>query len=66
MIYRTLSDLKPGTGFTVDNRLYIVIDIEPYGFFAGTNLKDYVCALDVNTFKIMCFQKDVIVNVYSE
>jgi hypothetical protein len=63
---RILSDLKPGTVLTVDDRLYVVIDLEPYGFFAGTNLKDYVCALDVNTFKIMCFQKDTVVNVSSE
>ena len=49
-----------------NDRLYIVIDLVPDGFFAGTNLDEYVCALDVNTFKIMCFQKDLSVNMHFE
>lgn len=61
---KTLSDLNPGNGFMSNDRLYIVIDLEPYGLFAGTNLGDYICALDVNTFKIVCFEKDCDVEVY--
>ena len=66
MLIKTLSDLKPGNGFMSNDRLYIVIDLVPDGFFAGTNLDEYVCALDVNTFKIMCFQKDLSVNMHFE
>ena len=66
MLVKNLSELKPGNGFMSNDRLYIVVDIEPYGFFAGTNLGDYVCALDINTFKIMCFPKDSLVELYSE
>lgn len=66
MQIKTLSDLKPGNGFTVNDQLYIVVDIEPSGFFAGTNLSEYVCAVDLNTFKIVCFKKDLEVFIYSE
>ena len=43
--YDKLSDLGPGDKFIYNDTDYIVIDMEPSGFFAGTNLPDYVCAL---------------------
>ena len=53
----TLGDLGPGDKFIYHNTDYIVIDMEPSGFFAGTNLPEFVCALDLDTYKIMCFSK---------
>ena len=61
--YDKLSDLDPGDKFIYKNTDYIVIDMEPSGFFLGTNLPDYVCALDLDTYKIMCFLKDEKVEV---
>jgi hypothetical protein len=54
-----LSDLGPGDKFLYKDTEYIVIDTEPSGFFAGTNITDYVCALSLDTFKVMCFLKDL-------
>lgn len=52
-----LSSLGPGDKFIFKSVVYVVIDMEPYGLFAGTNIADYVCALDLDTYKIMCFPK---------
>lgn len=53
-----LSDLGPGDKFLYKDTYYVVIDLEPSGFFAGTNVSEYVCALDLDAYKIMCFSKD--------
>lgn len=58
-----LSDLCPGDKFLYKDTYYIVVDMEPSGFFVGTNLPEYVCALDTDTYKIMCFSKDCEVEV---
>ena len=58
-----LSDLGPGDKFRFRDTYYIVIDMEPTGFFTGTNITDYVCALDTDTYKVMCFGKNCEVEV---
>ena len=58
-----LSDLGPGDKFLYKDTYYIVVDMEPSGFFTGTNLPEYVCALDLDTYKIMCFNKTCEVEV---
>ena len=56
--YDKLSDLGPGDKFIHQDTEYIVIDMKPSGFFLCTNLPDFVCALSLYTFKVMCFLKD--------
>ena len=58
-----ISDLDPGDKFRFRDTYYIVIDMEPTGFFAGTNITDYVCALDTDTYRVMCFGKNCEVEV---
>ena len=58
-----IEDLGPGDKFLYKDTYYIVIDMEPSGFFAGTNLPDYVCALNTDNYKIMCFSKGTSVEV---
>ena len=45
-----IEDLGPGDKFLYKDTYYIVIDMEPSGFFAGTNLPDYVCALNTDNY----------------
>ncbi len=58
-----ISNLGPGDKFIFRDLDYLVIDMEPSGFFAGSNITEYVCALDLSTFKVMCFGKDTEVEV---
>lgn len=58
-----VSDLGPGDKFRFKDTYYVVIDMEPTGFFAGTNITDYVCALDTDTYRVMCFGKNCEVEV---
>ena len=62
----TIIDLYPGDKFTFKEKDYLVIDMEPSGFFAGSTLPKYVCALDLQTYKVMCFGKDCEVSIREE
>lgn len=59
----TIKDLGPGDKFIFKEKDYLVIDMEPSGFFAGSTLPEYMCALDLDTYKVMCFGKDCEVEV---
>lgn len=61
--YDKLSDLGPGDKFIYNDTDYIVIDMKPSALFLGTDSPDYVCALSLDTYKIMCFHKDLKVEV---
>lgn len=62
----TIQDLRPGDKFTFKEKNYLVIDMEPSGFFAGSTLHEYVCALDLQTYKVMGFDKDCEVSINEE
>ena len=61
--YDKLSTLGPGDKFIYNDTEYLVIDMELSRFSVGTILPDFVCALDLDTYKIMCFLKDEKVEV---
>ena len=62
----TIKDLAPGDKFTFKEKDYLVIDMEPSGFFASSTLPEYMCALDLQTYKVMCFGKDCEVSIKEE
>ena len=61
--YDKLSDLCPGDKFLHKDTEYIVIDTKPSVHFLDITSPDYVCALSLDTYKIMCFPKDLKVEV---
>ena len=54
-----LSETKIGDKFFIENRMYLRIDLEPSKMSLTTKFPDLICVLDLCTYKIMCFMKDV-------
>lgn len=51
----TLKDVKIGEKFIVNDNTYLRIDFDLSNFSLTKNIKGFVCALDLNTYKIVCF-----------
>lgn len=51
----TLKDIKIGEKFTHNNKTYLRIDMDVSTFFINSRYDGIICALDMETFKVMCF-----------
>ena len=53
-----LEDIKIGKEFTYNNKRYLRIDMNLSELFAnGSTYNGMICALDLNTYKVICFGK---------
>ena len=63
-----LGDVKVGDKFnlvnaTDPNRMYLKIDMNTAIMFATPSLHNLVCALDLTTYKVVCFNPEYAVEV---
>jgi hypothetical protein len=60
-----LSGLGPGDKFYFDGAYYLVVGSLPYNYFLTAVVEDprLVCALDLDTYKVVAFNKDKDVEV---
>ena len=54
-----LSETKIGDKFFIEDRMYLRIDFEPSKMSLTTKFPELICVLDLVTYKVMCFMKDV-------
>lgn len=51
-----LGDVKVGQKFWLKDKIYLRIDMDlSTMFISGSKNSNVVCALDLNTYKVMCF-----------
>ena len=53
----TLDNVQIGEKFIVNGDSFLRIDFDLSNFSLTKNIKGFVCALDLNTYKIVCFNK---------
>lgn len=51
----TLKDIKIGEKFTHNNKMYLRIDMDLSTIYANIKYDGIICALDMETFKVICF-----------
>ena len=61
-----LTDLKPGDKFIYDNVPYMLIDFNLSGIFMERAFTELLCALDLNTYKVIGLYKDWEVEALSD
>lgn len=50
-----LGDIKVGQKFSLNDKLYLRIDVDPYILFPiATRNVEVICALDLSTYKVFC------------
>lgn len=62
---KLVSDLIPGETFVYKNKAYVFLKTTPMDLGASTDTTNLVCAVDLDTYDIVCFDKDWEVAVYS-
>lgn len=60
---RIISKLNPGDKFIYKDNLYLLIKTTPVDLGCSADTANYVCALDLSTFEIMCFDRGWEVNI---
>lgn len=60
---RIVSKLNPGDKFVYKDRMYLLVNTTPIDLGCSTDTANYVCAIDLDTFEIMCFDKNCEVNI---
>ena len=55
---KKLSDLKIGDKFWFADRPYLIIDFNLSQISLTTKYPDVVCVLDLNSYKVLCFEKN--------
>lgn len=51
----TLKDIKIGEKFTHNNKMYLRIDMDLSTIYTNIKYDGIICALDMETFKVICF-----------
>jgi hypothetical protein len=64
IINKFVSDLFPGEAFIYKNKAYVFLKTTPMDLGASTDTANLVCAVDLDTYDIVCFDKDWEVTVY--
>ena len=52
-----LENIKIGQKFVYKNKVYLKIDMNPSTMFLNNKYDGIICALDMETFKVMCLSK---------
>lgn len=60
---KRLGDVKIGDKFFHNGRLYIKIDMNPSTMFLSRSFSEFVCALDLTTYQVMCINAEYDVDV---
>ena len=60
-----LTELKPGDKFIYNNTEYMLINFDLAGIFMNRAFTELLCALDLNTYKVIGLYKDWEVEVLS-
>ena len=63
---RRLGDLKVGDKFIKNTKMYLIIDFKVSDAFLNVKFPNMLCALDLNTYKVLCFDKGDIVDFESD
>ena len=61
-----IDDVKIGEKFTYKNQMYLKIDMNPSTMFLTARYEGIVCALDLSTYKVMCFRSSEIIDSINE
>ena len=57
-----IKDIKIGEQFIYKNQMYLRIDMNPSTMFLTARYDGIVCALDLSTYKVMCFKSTEIID----
>lgn len=60
------NDVKIGEKFIYKNQEYLRIDMNPSTMFLTARYDGIVCALDLSTYKVMCFMSREIIDSINE
>lgn len=63
---RRLGDLEVGDKFIKGTKMYLIIDFKVSDAFLNVKFPSMLCALDLNTYKVLCFDKEDIVDFESD